>query len=171
MRPVYTNDKGRTWFDSFVLAFTLEPCERASRQSLAFNSSRQFISTNGSNMYTPPCFPVMGLACCAIVNIFSIYLTVAVAVAPYYRLRAQQSVNGNGQNPEQRANANGGGSAASNVRLGWVIGLDPRGSGYLARFEATGASANGASTGGVGVGFRDELVPWTSVISIRRDVC
>jgi len=72
-------------------------------------------------------------------------------------------MNGDAQNPEQRAS--GGRSAGYSVRLGLVIGLDPRGSGYLARFEANGAS--GPPAGSVGVGYRDELVPWTSVLSIR----
>lgn len=69
----------------------------------------------------------------------------------------QQSVNGETKNSE-RDGGGGGGKGGSDivVRAGMVIDRDPRGLGYLARFEAPQPA-----------GFNDELVPWESVIAIK----
>lgn len=73
----------------------------------------------------------------------------------------QQSVNGDNNTNTDNSKRGGGGGGDSQpdsvvIRSGMVIDLDPRGLGYLARFEA-------APPGG----FSDELVPWESVIAIK----
>lgn len=58
---------------------------------------------------------------------------------------------------ERGGNYDGGAVA---TRKGMVVRRDPRGNGYMARYEAA------AGHGGV-VGVREELVPWSSVVAIR----
>lgn len=83
----------------------------------------------------------------------------------FHRLRQPQQQSANGDtggdtntSAKNTERGGGGGSGDSDyvVRSGMVIDRDPRGLGYLARFEAAPPA-----------GFSDELVPWESVIAIK----
>lgn len=68
----------------------------------------------------------------------------------------QQQAKGDTGDKNADHGGGGGGKGDSVVRSGMVIDRDPRGVGYLARFEAAAPP-----------GFSDELIPWECVIAIK----
>ncbi|CAM9110574.1 unnamed protein product [Scytosiphon promiscuus] len=87
----------------------------------------------------------------------SIEAPVGAMIECKFRRQQAHTANGESKNAEQSVRQSSGGGPSSVIRVGTVIGRDPRGLGYVARFEA-------ASPGG---GFSDELVPWEYVVAIK----